>query len=192
MRRLALFTIVALIAPMTPAWADEELDVEVGVDDAGRLAFPTFDFGKVLLEPVDPGNPFGLAGWSGDDPGWAAEGAPEGLNALGAGANIRVELLSISPALRMLDPNAGLADVPVGGFWDLGGPEFDGHPIWLIDSDSPTFDPEQDNWIATFRLVDTGTTGYFPSIEHSFRFGIVPEPASLGLLLIGLAVAARR
>lgn len=184
---VTLLTMMTLSARMAHA----ELDVEVGVDGAGRLAFPPFDFGTVILEPVDPGNPLGLQGYAGDDPGWAAEGAPEGLGALADGSNIAVEILSLSPALRMFDPDAGLAELLPGSQWVVGGPEFDAHPLWLIDTADPAFDPDQSVWLGTFRLIDLGTTGYLPSEQMTFAFGI-PEPATIGLALPLFAALSRR
>lgn len=186
----SVLTFGLTVALVSTALAEEELDVEVGRTPAGELAFPAFDFGKVTLEAVDPGNPFGLNGYSGDNPGWAAEGAPEGLLALEAGADVWVEVLALSPALRMLDPDAGLADILVGGSWQLGGPEFDGHLIWFVDADHPAFDPMQEHWAATLRLIDLGTTGYSPSATHSFVFRI-PEPGTGFLFVIAAGLAAR-
>jgi hypothetical protein len=186
--------ILCIVAALSPAaaWAgDEELDVEVGVTSGGQLAFPAFDFGVVSLDPVDPGNPFGLIGYSGQDPGWAAEGAPEGLLALADGAEVYVQILSISPALRMLDPNAGLVDIPAGSSWRLGGPEFDGHPLWLIDRTHPAYDPDAGPWVVTWRLVDQGATQYSPSENGAFSF--VPEPNTLmPLALLTPALLYRR
>ncbi|MGE0480667.1 MAG: PEP-CTERM sorting domain-containing protein [Phycisphaerae bacterium] len=189
-QRLSL-TVLASAALVGPVRAGEELDVEVGRTAGGALAFPPFDFGKATLDAVDPGNPFGLNGYSGENPGWAAEGAPEGLLALEDGADIWVEVLALSPALRMLDPNAGLADIVPGGSWRLGGPEFDAHPLWLIDADHPAFDPGQEHWTAAFRLVDHGTTAYAPSQTHAFVFRI-PEPGTGLLFAAAAAVVALR
>lgn len=182
---------LAYLAFAATAVQAHESDVEVGVDDVGRLAYPAFDFGTVILAPVDPGNPLGLQGYAGDDPGWAADGAPEGLNALGLGSNIAVEILSLSPALRMFDPDAGLAELYAGMQWIIGGPEFDAHPLWFIDSDDPAFDPGQAVWLGTFRLVDLGTTGYLPSEPMSFAFGI-PEPGAFCLALPLFVMTLRR
>lgn len=192
MHRLIL--ILSFAAALTPAttWADgEELDVEVGVTPGGQLAFPAFGFGVVSLDAIDAGNPFGLIGYAGQDPGWAAEGAPEGLLALADGADVYVQVLSLSPALRMLDPNAGLVDIPAGSSWRLGGPEFDGHPVWLIDRTHPEYDPDAGPWVVTWRLVDQGATQYSPSETGAFSF--VPEPNTLMLLgLLTPAMLCRR
>lgn len=170
-----------------------ELDVEVGYDDNRDLAFPDFDFGKVILtEFANPPLPFlPDSGWVGDNPGWASLKAPEpGLFQLEPGASIAVRILSLSPALRMFDP-AGGDELLAGDTWSLGGGTFDGHPIWVIDATSPAFNPSQQNWFGEFELFDAGTTNYGDSAVHSFRFG-VPEPSSLALLALGAIAFTRR
>lgn len=172
----------------------DELDVEVGVNAAGQLAWPDFDFGKVLLEEFS-NSPVPFlpdAGWTGDDPGWAGLGKVEdGISPLGIDAAITVEVIALSPALRMFDP-AGGSEIVAGGTWTLpAGNEFDAHPIWVIDATSPMFDPMQQNWIGEFRLIDNGTTNYAASANHTFVFG-TPEPGSLALLAVSLLLVRRR
>lgn len=182
---------LAMSTVFATAGAGQELDVEVGIDAGGRLAVAPFDFGTTILDPVDPGNPFGLQGFAGENPGWAAEGAPEGLNALEDGSNIAIEILSLSSALRMFDPDAGLAEIHAGEQWVAGGPEFDAHPLWLIDNSDPAFNPNQGDWPCTFRLVDLGTTGYQPSEVYTLNFGI-PEPGTALLLIPGMLLYSLR
>lgn len=191
--KIALSTTMVLSACTGAALADddhEHLDVEVG-QQAGVLGWPELPDQPAVLDPVDPGNPFGFQGWSGEDPGWATLEMPEdGWEPLASGAEIWVEVLSLDSGLRMLDPDNGLADINVGDTWLLGGDSFDTHPIWLVDSTTPGFDPSQTIYSGTFRLLDQGTTGYSSSGVHTLSV-FVPEPASAALLALA-ALALRR
>ncbi len=194
----ALSALVVVLGTSTFALAGDDhghkADVEVGRTDTGALGFVDFDFGTTVLEPYGPPAPLPFLpsqGWILDDPGWATlEGPEDGLLPLEAGATIMVEVISLSPALRMYDP-AGGGEVLAGGQWMAGGNEFDAHPLWVIDATSPSFDPLQTEWFGSFRLIDTGSTGYTPSETHRFTF-TTPEPASAALLCIGALFASRR
>lgn len=180
----------------SPALGGEEhdRDIRAGVFGSGQLAAiassDPFD-----LPPVDPGNPLGLHGWSEGEPGFAevdpAELPPD-VSVLGAGANIAVQVVALDPALAILDPGAGLTPLAPGQNFVLGGPGFDTHPVWLIDSDSPGFNPAQTLWTGTFRLVDLGSTNYAASANFDLTFRPTPEPATAAILAVGLLAALRR
>lgn len=161
-----------------------ELDVVLGVNAANQIVFEPFDFGLIALDAFsDPPIPFlPEEGFIGDNPGWlAGEEATLGdLLPLDPAANLSVEFLNLSAALRAYEASGG-NEITVGEFLPLGGPQFDVHPLWVIDSTSPQFNPNQTEWDGTFRIVDLGTTAYAPSDVHTFRF-TTPEPGTLGML----------
>jgi len=47
------------------------------------------------------------------------------------------------------------------------------HLTWHIDSEAPGFEPVRTVWRATFKFVDTGSTGYSESEPFTFRFANV-------------------
>lgn len=179
---------IVLASHAAPAGAGNgkiELDVEVGAR-MGALDVAPFDFGAVVLEAF-ANSPIPFLpdiGWIGDNPGWASPPKLRGdLLPLPLGANVDVELISLSPALRMFDP-AGGAEILPGGVFHLGGPEFDSHPLWVIDATHPEFIPSMTAWTAAWRLFDAGSTQLNPSGEYEFIFAI-PEPSGCALAGLG-------
>lgn len=182
----AAFIVLALhAAPAGAGNGNVELDVEVGVR-MGALDVAPFDFGAVVLQAF-ANSPIPFlpdSGWIGDNPGWASPPELRGdLQPLPPGASVDVELISLSPALRMFDP-AGGAEILPGGVFHLGGPEFDSHPLWVIDANDPEFNPAMTAWAAAWRLIDAGSTQLNPSGAYDFVFAI-PEPS--GCALAGFA-----
>lgn len=166
-------------------------DVIVGRTDAAQLAFEADLDEASLLHQIDPENPLGINGYSGEMPGYEAlEEDEQDLFMLEPGADVYLEVIALDPALRLFDPHAGFAEFGLGDTWQLG-QEFHTHPLYVLDADHPSFDPDQGEWLATFRFVDLGSTQYTPSDNFTAAFAI-PEPASLSLLLLGLAGAFRR
>lgn len=168
-------------------------DLVVGITGAGQLAVE-FDFNELIELPEITAGP--LNGWGLDDPGFfnlPDDEPDEGFFILGAGADVRFEVISFDAALRGWTQGfAGTFDDP-GEFFSLGSPDFDEHPFWQINSDDAGFNPLQTQWQATGRLVDVGLTGYAPSEAFTLTFVPVPEPSTLAILtLTGAALMLRR
>lgn len=167
-------------------------DVVMGRMSSGQLATEVPVPGPHELFPVS--GP--ISGWTADEPGFLSLGVDEpdeDFFVLGAGAIINLELVSIDPALKVWSPGFNTVLTAPGQSFLLGGAEFDTHGTFHIDSTDPAFDPEQDLYVATLRIVDTGTTGYSPSAPFSLSFTPVPEPATLLLASLGaLGLLARR
>ncbi|MFO0838094.1 MAG: hypothetical protein U1D55_06160 [Phycisphaerae bacterium] len=171
--------------------AGHDEDVTVGRSSAGVLIGEADSVSLFPLDPIPPGNPFGFQGFSRADPGFKALDLDEpaaDFFTLQAGADIRVRVDGLDPALKMLD-GASFAPIPVGGTFALGGPGFDTHPVWFIDTADPAYDPYRAAFTVTMHLEDTGTTAYAPS--SSFSLNLIPEPSS-GLLAIVALLARRR
>ncbi len=172
------------------ATAQHEGDIEVGVYASGQLgAFVPAE--STLLDEIAPGNPFGLHGWSGEEPGFASLlVAEDDLNPLDPTADLWLEIVGLSPAMRVLDPST-FSDIGIGGTWSLEAVPFDTHPIWMVDSDDPAFDPGQGRWTVDWRLIDQGGSAYDASEVYSLSF-VIPEPSTLASLAVGAALLLRR
>ncbi len=64
----------------------------------------------------------------------------------------------------------------------LGAWHFHIHTGFLALADGPG-----ESFSATFRVVDTGSTGFGESSDYTIHFQTIPEPTTLSLLLIGAA-----
>lgn len=191
---LAAIVLVLTNASAARAQHAHEDDLIVG-QVAGQLAVE-FDFDEAIpLAPVSS-NPFGIVGWSADEPGFDhADGNDPDLGALGVGASIRlVGLTPFDAALLVRSPVLpfGVAIDASGGALDIGDHELHQHALWNIDSSAPGFDPNQALWTGTFRLIDVGTTGYAESEPFALTFTPVPEPVSLLGSALGIPLILRR
>lgn len=190
---LGILGLLGTVASHTLAGPHEHgEDVVVGRTSSGQLATEVPVPGPHELPPIS-----GLLnGWAADEPGLmnlAVDEPDEGFFVLGSGAIISLELVSIDPALKIWSPGFNAALTAPGQSFILGGSEFDTHGTFHIDATDPNFDPNQNLYVATLRLVDTGTTGYSPSAPFSLSFTPVPEPAtSLMLLMSSIGLIARR
>ncbi|HPF41343.1 MAG TPA: PEP-CTERM sorting domain-containing protein [Phycisphaerae bacterium] len=163
-------------------------DLVVGVSGAGQLAVE-FDFAELIELPEISGG--FLQGWGVDDPGFfnlEADEPAEDFFVLGAGADIRFEVVSFDPAMKGWTQGFANTFENTGEFFPLGAPDFDEHPFWQIDSADAGYNPLQTQWQATGRLIDVGATGYAPSASFTLTFVPVPEPSTLAIL--GLSCAA--
>ncbi len=154
------------------ASAQHEGDVIVGRTAAGQLKIGGFipDLNIVVLPPTDPKSPFN--GWSDVEPGFDHLVTSEPQSdwfILQAGAQIRLEVVAVDPAFKAVDTSFNVLDQP-GQQTLLGGATLHNHVIWLIDADDPAYDPARTLWRATFKLVDTGSTGYAESDPFTFYF----------------------
>lgn len=187
--------LVCAILSVFPAavFADpaHEGDIIVGVSATGQLVIEFDDDEQVAL-PAVSGLLFGFLG---DEPGFLSidkDEPDEDIFTLGAGANIVLEVIAFDDALKAWRPGfAGFLANP-GDLWNIGAAPFDAHPFWHIDSTDAGFvaPPGQTKWSATFRLLDTGSTGYAPSDPITVTF--TPEPGSLGLFAVGAIALLRR
>lgn len=190
-RRFLNVSISIALVSASPAFAQKEDDLNIGRTSAGQLAVD-FDFAQTLeLPPIAAI----LSGWGLDEPGFFSldvDLPAEGIFMLEPEAELRYEVISFDPAFKGWTQGfAGIFDDP-GEQFVLGGPPFDEHPFWHIDSDDPAFDPGQTIWQATGRLIDVGTTNYLPTDPFTLSFTPVPEPASAMLVLIAGLWAIRR
>lgn len=198
--RIALVLTMTVLAWSSPVWAGphehEEGDIRVGRMPNGQLKL-LFTAGLTVLPVIDSGP---LTGWGLDEPGFFSidETIPEeDMSPLASGNNIVVEVVGsgLDNGLKSWLPGFGnyLGNGPLSVLsWNLG-PDFtDTHSFWHIDPTTPGFvsPPDQTEWSATIRVIDTGSTGYLASDPITLTFA--PEPGSLALLVIGGALALRR
>src|SRR5437870_1728388 len=70
---------------------------------------------------------------------------------------------------RSITPSFQIINAP-GQSALLGSSTLHIHLTWHINSADPTFNPSQVDWFATFKLADTGSTGYSDSAPFTFHF----------------------
>lgn len=164
-------------------------DAVVGISDAGKI---TLEFDTDEVFPLPPVSGL-ISGYALDDPGFLSLDKDEvDLFMLDPAAVIALEIVSIDPALNVWAPGlTSIADEP-GEQFLIGTPAFDEHPTWHIDTEDPAFDPLQETYSVTFRLIDQGTSNHAPSEDITVRFAAVPEPATLLLMTAGALVALKR
>lgn len=193
--KILLVMMATVLAPLPTALAGDghghkDGDINIGVTSGGQIVVEWS--GKIVALPELAGPLFGFGL---DEPGFFSieEDEPdEDIFVLGAGANIVLEVLSFDDALQGWRPGfSGVFD-DFGETWNIGGVPFDTHPFWHINATDPLFvaPPGQTEWNATFRLLDTGSTGYAPSDPVTVTF--TPEPTTLSLLALGALTLARR
>lgn len=163
-------SLIGAVALCSTAHGQHDGDVFVGRSGAGQMKIGGFvpDLNIIGLPCVS-----GLfQGWSSNNPGFdrvinANAGAD--LYPMDAGAQIRIVCLSIDPAFRAISSSFTIMDAP-GESILLGGSSLHTHLTWHINSADPFFVPAQTDWFATFKLIDTGSTGYAESAPFTFHF----------------------
>jgi len=180
-----------LLHSASTAFAHEG-DLFIGRSDAGQLKVE-FDTSIAIGLPPASGL---LNGWAADDPGFASldvDEPDEDFYMLDGSADIVLEVVSASPAMKGWTPGFATAlDLP-GDQWAIGAAPFDTHLTWHIDQDDPAFDDLQSFWSFSFKVLDVGTTEYAESDPVVLQFERVPEPTSFAMLLVaGSALALRR
>ncbi len=185
----ALLLSVALV-PAALAHSD---DIEVGYDPGTNKIVVEYDadlYPWLLPVSEEPA----LAGFALDDPGFVSimeveePGEFEPLSPL---ANIRLRVLSASPAFKVWDPLGPGEDgfqIVGGRLWTLGPRFFDTHPWWHIDTADSAYDPDAGPWSVTFELIDAAGI-HEPSDPITLTF--IPEPAG-GMLLAAAVLFLRR
>ena len=172
------------------ASADLESDFAVGTDGAGKLMFE-FNFGYIAPLPYNDdasvliGDETGFANHDYDEP-------DEGFFTLPSNAFISIEILSVDAGFRVVDPlfdpfTQTIEEATVSSF-DLGSPDFDDHPFWVVQLSE--WDGVTTDFDLTLRAVDSGS-GLVASDPVTVTFSI-PTPASAGVLALGGLAAARR
>jgi len=162
--------LLSLLIPPGSAFAQHDGDVFVGRSSANQLKIGGFipDLNTVGLPCVN-----GLfQGWSTNNPGFDRVINPNvtaDLYPMASGAQIRIVCEAIDPAFRVISPSFAIMDAP-GESLLLGGSSLHTHLTWHINSADPAFNPNQTAWFATFKLIDTGSTGYAESAPFTFRF----------------------
>jgi len=187
--RTLVTSMVLLLSPVVSHGGPKhEEDTVIGRTASGLLAVEIGSPGLNALPPVD-----GLIqGWALDEPGLKSLDADEPAKdffMLNPGTIINLELVSIDPALKVWSPGFLTALTAPGNSFVVGASEFDVHPTFHIDSNDAEFNPVETVFTATFRVHDSGATGYSDSEPFSLSFGPVPEPATalfVGFGFLGL------
>jgi hypothetical protein len=155
-----------------PAFGQHAADMWVG-SSGGSVALSTSGLVPgMVYSPLIRVDTF-LHGWSNNNPGFDhVVGAQGGAGPLSSSAQIRLEVVSLDPALYVIDNSFTLLDSP-GDRTLLGGSTLHTHLTWFVDDTDPGFGAELCVWEGRFRLVDTGS-GLAPSLPFSLYFTNAP------------------
>lgn len=163
-----------------------EAHMHIGRSAAGQLKCSTADGVQddtlTVLTLIPPGGP--ISGYSASIPGFSLVLTPsveDDCFSLGAGADVWLRIISIDAPLLMVEtPSYHIVNDRIPPELRIGGDvNAHVHPLWLLDTTDPLFDPHQCTWEIYFILKDKGATGYGDSALMRFRFsaGSVPCPA---------------
>lgn len=152
--------VVAAALPVSRASAQHADDIWVGRSgDATRIRLGGFDPARVVVLP--PTEQI-LKGWADNKPGFdhVMNAVPAGdLYPLQPGAAIWFEIVKADAAVRAIDAAFHILDDP-GESTYLGDQGLHTHLIFHINRLDPGYRPEQWVWKLTFKLTDSGATGY--------------------------------
>jgi hypothetical protein len=87
-----------------------------------------------------------------------------------------VELVALDPGILAVQLPS-LASLAVPGdrlVLQPSGPFFHDHLMWFVDEFRPDYDPNWTVYHMTFRVVDTGNTGYTDSDPFTLKFALAP------------------
>ena len=184
---LSLVGLFALSAAAKGQIKDD--DFNIGIDsDTNQLSI-IWNGEIIELPPIEDGP---LSGWGIDDPGFITLEEPfESFLPPETGANIVLEVLSFDSALKAWEPGFGAVFHSPGDLWDIGPVPAHEHPFWHIDSADSGYVPGQTEWDATFRILDTGSTGYAPSEPVTVTF-VIPEPSTGAFMLLAAGCGLKR
>lgn len=184
---IRIATFAAWLAGITPVQAHND-HMLVGHNADGRLAWHPDPAASVqhdamiVLNLIPPGGP--IAGFSAAIPGYSMvlTASPEqDIYPPAAGADIWVRILQVDAPLLMIEtPSYRIVNALDPPEMRVGsGAQTHVHPLWLLDTQDPAFDPSRCIWEITFVLEDKGSTHYLPSVPITYRFvaGAVPSPA---------------
>ena len=151
------------------ARAEDDGDVIIGRTAAGQLRIGEFIPDEHIVPlPCASGL---FQGWALNEPGFdhlVDPNGPADFFPLETGAQVRIVCLVIDPAFRAISPSFVIIDAP-GESVLLGNQGLHLHLTWHINSADPAFYPNQTDWYATFKLIDTGSTDYVESSPFAFR-----------------------
>ncbi len=170
-RRIVIIAAFAMVAG-GPVFAQHNRDVWVG-DGGGVVSWSTSGLVPgTTYSPLLRVDTF-LHGWSNNNPGFDhVVGAQGGVGSLSGPVQIRLEVVTLDPALFVIDNAFNVLDSP-GDRTLLGGATLHTHLTWFVDETDPGFDPDQCVWEGRFRLIDTGSL-LAPSQPFSLYFSNVP------------------
>ncbi|HOA72219.1 MAG TPA: hypothetical protein PL151_07040 [Phycisphaerae bacterium] len=182
-RYLSILIAVGLLGSAVHA---HEAHMQIGRSASGQLkcnpADGVQDDTLTVLNLIPPGGP--ISGYSASVPGFGLVISPsvaDDCYPLDPGADVWLEIIAIDAPLLMVEtPSYWIINERIPPELRIGGDiNAHVHPLWLLDTTDPAFNPVQCTWEIYFILKDKGSTGYHPSELMRFRFsaGRVPCPA---------------
>ena len=175
---ITAMAVIPVITTQTQLSAQEHVDIEVARTFSGQLAWrhDRLDM-PGPLEPVS-GLWNALGGWIGMDPGFnalAQDEPDQGMYVLSSGASVWLEIIGVDAGLTVWAEDTSASIDASGQRLRIGGRGLHYHAWWHMDE---AIGQPGTLW-ATFKFVDTGSTGYADSPPLTMAFTNAPEPADL-------------
>ena len=158
----------------TPAFAQHAGDIFVGRSSTNQLKIGppgSGSFSPSTIKVLPPVNSL-FVGWSDNNPGFdhiVTDQPALDFYALQSGCSVRLQVVQSDPAFSAITSSFQVLNQP-GQSALLGNNTLHVHLTWLIDSTDPNYDPRRVLYHATYKLVDTGSTGYSASDPFTFNF----------------------